>query len=108
MILDASWKALQGKMFQRRVCRILAGPRALAQGGVQTVSALSGLNIVIMGSETPLNVISLPVDENMRKDLRAHLVKAGVERFLDGHSWSPDTLWPTGEHAVGEDGREHE
>jgi hypothetical protein len=89
-------------------CRLLATPSALPEGGVQTVRAVGDLNIVIDGTQIPLNVTFLPVDENMRKDLRASLIKVDVAQFLDRHSWNPDEQWTTGEARVGEDRPAHE
>jgi len=89
-------------------CRLLAAPDALPEGGVQTVRARGNLNLLVMGSKTPFHVMSLPVDENMRKDSRAQEIKIDLDRFLDTHSWNPDEQWPTGEGGVGEDRKARE
>lgn len=69
-------------------CRLLALPDAIPDGGVETVRAVRGLNIIIEGAETPLDVTFLPVDENMRKRERARLIEADIGGFLDRHTWN--------------------
>jgi hypothetical protein len=87
-------------------CRLLAAPGLLPKGGVQTLRTLYDLNFDISGVRTPLNVTFLPVDENMRKPLRAPLIEADVAKFLDRHAWSPDEQGPTGNGSVRQDRRE--